>query len=106
MAQIKNKNAKFKATTQKSKTETYRLIRLLSANNLFFTFDSKMFSNPTTYDIRAMSDKRRATINMQNKANLERGQMNISSFITSRYEDLDIWRLGKNKANQSQFWRQ
>ncbi len=36
---------------------------------------------------------------MQNKANFRNGQMNISSFITSKYEKLDIWWIGKNKAN-------
>ncbi len=36
---------------------------------------------------------------MQNEANLRNGQMNISSFITSKYEKMDIWWNGKNKAN-------
>jgi hypothetical protein len=35
---------------------------------------------------------------MQNKANFRNEQMNISSFITSKYEHLDIWCIGKNKA--------
>ncbi len=52
----------------------------------------------------------KSTLFMQNKANFRNGQMNISSFITSKYENLDIWWIGKNKANskpikanQSQF---
>jgi hypothetical protein len=36
---------------------------------------------------------------MQNKANLRNEQMNISSFITSKYENLGIWWIGKNKPN-------
>jgi hypothetical protein len=43
---------------------------------------------------------------MQNKANFRNEQMNISSFITSKYENLDIWWTGKNKVNQSQSQRQ
>ncbi len=38
---------------------------------------------------------------MQNKANLLDDQMNVSSFITSKYENLDIWWIGKNKANSN-----
>jgi len=41
----------------------------------------------------------KSTLFMQNKANLLDDQMNISSFITSKYEKLDIWWIGKNKAN-------
>ncbi|MHC4106107.1 MAG: hypothetical protein ACYSR9_14285, partial [Planctomycetota bacterium] len=36
---------------------------------------------------------------MQNKANLLDHRMNISSIITSKYENLDIWWIGKNKPN-------
>ena len=36
---------------------------------------------------------------MQNKANFRNEQMNISSCITNKYEDLDIWWIGKNKPN-------
>jgi len=36
---------------------------------------------------------------MRNKANFRNEQMNISSFITSKYEKMDIWWNGKNKAN-------
>jgi hypothetical protein len=39
---------------------------------------------------------------MQNKANFRNGQMNISSFITSKYERLDIWWNGKTNPIQSQ----
>jgi hypothetical protein len=35
---------------------------------------------------------------MQNKANLSKSQMNISSYITSIYDNSDIWCVGKNKA--------
>ncbi len=36
---------------------------------------------------------------MQNEANFRDGQMNVTSFITSKYEKMDIWWGGKNKAN-------
>jgi hypothetical protein len=36
---------------------------------------------------------------MQNKANFRNSQINISSFTTSKYEQLDIWWDGKNKPN-------
>jgi hypothetical protein len=35
---------------------------------------------------------------LKNKANFRKSQMNISSFITSKYENFDIWYGGKNKA--------
>jgi hypothetical protein len=43
---------------------------------------------------------------MQNKANLRNVQMNISSFIASKYERLDIWWIGKNKPNSKPISRQ
>ncbi len=36
---------------------------------------------------------------MQNEPNFRKSQMNVSSFITSKYEKMDIWWGGKNKAN-------
>jgi hypothetical protein len=40
---------------------------------------------------------------MQNKANLRKDQMNVNTYSKNGYEDLPVWWLGKNKANQSQF---
>ncbi len=36
---------------------------------------------------------------MQNEPNFPKSQMNVTSFITSKYEKMDIWWNGKNKAN-------
>ncbi len=40
---------------------------------------------------------------MQNKPNLPDAQMNINSVITKDYENKSNWKLGENKANQSQY---
>jgi hypothetical protein len=44
---------------------------------------------------------------MQNKANFRKSQMNASSYITKKYEQMDTWSIRKNKPNsnpiQSQF---
>jgi len=40
---------------------------------------------------------------MQNKPNLPDAQMNVSLVITREYKNKSDWKLGENKANQSQF---
>jgi hypothetical protein len=40
---------------------------------------------------------------MQNKANFKICKMNVTSFITNKYENISDWTLGENKPNQSQF---
>jgi hypothetical protein len=40
---------------------------------------------------------------MQNKPNLPNAQMNVKSFHTVDYENKSNWKLGENKANQSQY---
>ena len=40
---------------------------------------------------------------MQNKPNLPAPQMNVTSFYTVDYENKSNWKLGENKANQSQY---
>jgi hypothetical protein len=40
---------------------------------------------------------------LQNKANLRKGRTSVNTYSKKGYENLGIWRLGKNKANQSQF---
>ena len=39
---------------------------------------------------------------MQNKANFQNARMNISTVLTKHYDDFFTFRLGKNKAKQSQ----
>jgi hypothetical protein len=36
---------------------------------------------------------------MQNKANFQKSQMNVSDLIMREYEHMDTWSGGKNKAN-------
>jgi hypothetical protein len=38
---------------------------------------------------------------MQNKPNLLDAQMNVNSYMKSKYEILDTWLSGKNKANSN-----
>jgi len=40
---------------------------------------------------------------MQNKANFQKSQMNVKSFNTVYYENIANYKLGENKANQTQF---
>ncbi len=40
---------------------------------------------------------------MQNKPNLLDAKMNVSSVLTKYYENIANWKLGENKANQSQY---
>ncbi len=38
---------------------------------------------------------------MQNKPNVKDAQINVSSYMKSKYENLDTWLSGKNKANSN-----
>ncbi len=38
---------------------------------------------------------------MQNKPNVKDAQINVNSYIKSKYEKLDTWLSGKNKANSN-----
>ncbi len=38
---------------------------------------------------------------MQNKANFQKSQMNVTSFITKHYENKSNWTLGENKPNSN-----
>jgi len=40
---------------------------------------------------------------MQNKPNVKDAQINVKSYIKSKYEKLDTWLSGKNKPKQTQF---
>jgi len=39
---------------------------------------------------------------MQNKPNFRKSQMNVSSILTTAYENKSNWTLGENKPKQSQ----
>jgi len=47
--------------------------------------------------------ERRETINMQNKANFRKVQMNVNPILAKDYDNETAFRLRKNKPNQSQF---
>ncbi len=49
------------------------------------------------YAIRNTRHERRATINMQNKPNFRKSQMNVSICFTKDYENKSDWTLGENK---------
>ncbi len=38
---------------------------------------------------------------MQNKPNVKDAQINVNSYMKSKYENLDTWLSGKNKANSN-----
>ncbi len=38
---------------------------------------------------------------MQNKPNVKDAQINVNSYMKSKYEILDTWLSGKNKANSN-----
>jgi len=38
---------------------------------------------------------------MQNKPNVKDAQINVTSYMKSKYEKLDIWLSGKNKPNSN-----
>ncbi len=38
---------------------------------------------------------------MQNKPNVKYAQINVNSYMKSKYENLDIWLSGKNKPNSN-----
>ncbi len=38
---------------------------------------------------------------MQNKPNVKDAQINVNSYMKSKYEKLDTWLSGKNKANSN-----
>jgi len=40
---------------------------------------------------------------MQNKPNVKYAQINVNSYMKSKYEKLDTWLSGKNKPKQTQF---
>ncbi|MBA7627726.1 hypothetical protein ES703_35193 [subsurface metagenome] len=55
----------------------------------------------TRHERRETSDERRATINMQNKANFQKSQVNVNLYNTRDYENKSNWTLGENKPNSN-----
>ena len=61
----------------------------------------RFFTND--YQISTNSYVRIYQLFMQNKPKVKDAQINVNSIITMRYEKMNIWLFGKNKANQTQF---
>ncbi len=45
----------------------------------------------------------KSTLFMQNKANFQKSQANVTSLVTTDYENIANWTLGENKPKQTQF---
>ena len=66
---------------------------------------------PLINDLRSTKDYvRKNKLFMQNKANFQKSQVNVTDLLIREYEQMDTWSGGKNKAktkpikaNQSQF---
>jgi hypothetical protein len=50
-----------------------------------------------------VEDSLQISLFMQNKPNVKCAQINVNSYMKSKYENLDTWLSGKNKPNQTQF---
>ena len=74
---------------------------ITTGNNHLTNYILTSYNKPQTlfHERRETRDERRATINMQNKPNLPKAQMNLTSLITVDYENKSNWKLGENKPN-------
>jgi len=48
-----------------------------------------------------VEDSLQISLFMQNKPNVKDAQINVNSYMKTKYEKLDIWLSGKNKANSN-----
>ena len=49
----------------------------------------------------SVEDSLQINLFMQNKPNVKGAQINVNSYMISKYEKLDTWLSGKNKANSN-----
>ncbi len=74
-----------------------------NSQNPGFTKNTTCVSRHTTYNIRHTKlFVRNYHKIMQNKPKVKYAQINVTSFIRSKYVKMDIWLSGKNKPNQTQ----
>jgi hypothetical protein len=64
-----------------------------------FRHFSSLFTPSPLYICRESSTNQ--LLFMQNKPNVKDAQINVSSYMKSKYEKLDTWLSGKNKANSN-----
>jgi len=64
-----------------------------------FRHFSSLFTNSLLYICRESSTNQ--LLFMQNKPNVKYAQINVNSYMKSKYEKLDIWLSGKNKPNSN-----
>ncbi len=64
-----------------------------------FRHFSSLFTNSHLYTCREPSTNQ--LLFMQNKPYVKDAQINVNSFMISKYEKLDTWLSGKNKANSN-----
>ncbi len=57
------------------------------------------FTKLLLYNCRGLSTNQ--LLFMQNKPNFKYAQINVNSYMKSKYEKLDTWLSGKNKANSN-----
>ena len=65
-----------------------------------FRHFSSLFTPSPLYICRESSTNQ--LLFMQNKPNVKNAQINVSSYMKSKYEKLDTWLSGKNKPNSNQ----
>jgi len=64
-----------------------------------FRHFSSLFTPSPLYICRESSTNQ--LLFMQNKPNVKNAQINVSSYMKSKYEKLDTWLSGKNKPNSN-----
>ena len=75
---------------------------LLPSDLLFLISEFSLFSFVALHLSRALY---KITPFMQNKPNFRKPKMNISNYIEKTYENQTLGRSGKNKPNQTQFFK-
>jgi hypothetical protein len=78
---------------------------IMSIDNLtlaHFRHFNSLFTNLPAYKALHLSRTLyKSTLFMQNKPNVKDAQINVNSYMKSKYEKLDTWLSGKNKANSN-----
>ncbi len=64
-----------------------------------FRHFSSLFTNSHLYTCKESSTNQ--LLFMQNKPNVKDAQINVNSYMKSKYEKLDTWLSGKNKPNSN-----
>ena len=82
------------------------------SNQILYTIFHPLFSvlrpirsplHAARYRLFATRSTLYAVLNMQNKPNFSRAEMNVTPLLTREYENIRLYRRDENKPNQSQF---